>query len=306
VWLASAFHPVGELMKCATYAWGVLWWLLFVPAPASASVSVIDDTGRTIELAHPARRIVSLAPHVTEMIFAAGAGERLVGTVRFSDFPPAAKRVPRVGGYAGFDLEAILALRPDLVIGWPSGNPGAQLDKLKEVGVPVYLSDPRHVDDVAATIERLGVLAGTSAAALREAAALRAGFARLRARHREKKVVRVFYEVWDDPLYTVNGEHIISDVIRLCGGRNVFADLPSLAPHVDVEAVLNADPDVIVASGMAGERPEWLDRWRKWPQLSAVQHHRLYVIHPDIIQRASPRLLDGAREMCRALDSARR
>jgi iron complex transport system substrate-binding protein len=291
-------------MKRALYAGAVLWCFAIGAAPAS--VVVTDDAGRTVELAQPARRIVSLAPHVTEMVYAAGAGGRLVGTVQFSDFPPPAKRVARVGGYAGFDLEAIVALRPDLVIGWPSGNAGAQLDKLKTIGVPLYLSEPRRVDDVAATIERIGVLAGTSAAARREAGRLRAAFAGLRARYQNKKVVSVFYEVWDDPLYTVNGEHIISDVIRLCGGRNVFADLPLLAPHIDVEAVLKANPDVIVASGMAAERPEWLDRWRRWPRMAAVRHERLFVIPPDVIQRASPRLLEGAREMCRALDGARR
>ena len=292
-------------MKRALYAWPVSLWLTFVAWPVSASVVVTDDAGRTVELAQPARRIVSLAPHVTEMVYAAGAGGRLVGTVQFSDFPPPAKQVARVGGYSGFDLEAIIALNPDLVIGWPSGNPGTQLDKLKAIGVPLYLSEPRHVDDVATTIERIGALAGTPAAR-KEAETLRAGFAALRAHYGQKEAVSVFYQVWDDPLYTVNGEHIISDVIRLCGGRNVFADLPLLAPHVDVEAVLKANPDVVVASGMATERPEWLDRWRRWPQIAAVRHNRLFVIPPDIIQRASPRLLEGAKEMCRALDSARR
>lgn len=277
---------------------------LFV-APAYAEVRVTDDLGQAIVLAQPARRIVSLAPHVTEMLFAAGAGERVVGAVQYSDYPEAAQRVPRVGGYTSLDLEAVVALRPDLIVAWKSGNPAQQLEKLRGLGFAVYITEPRHIEDVPRDIERLGQLAGTATAAHKATAAFRARHEALRRRYGGRPLVDVFYQIWDHPLMTVNGEHLISDVLRLCGGRNVFASLPVLAPKVDVEAVLAADPEAIVASGMGEARPEWLDTWRRWPQLRAVRHNDLFFIPPDLIQRHTPRILDGAERLCTALEQAR-
>ncbi len=277
---------------------------LFV-APAYAEVRVTDDLGQTIVLAQSAQRIVSLAPHVTEMLFAAGAGERIVGAVQYSDYPESAQRIPRVGGYTSLDLEAVVALRPDLIVAWKSGNPAQQLEKLRGLGFAVYITEPRHIEDVPRDIERLGQLAGTAVAAHKTAVAFRARHEVLRRRYGGRPAVDVFYQIWDHPLMTVNGEHLISDVLRLCGGRNVFASLPVLAPKVDVEAVLAADPEAIVASGMGEARPEWLDTWRRWPQLRAVRHNDLFFIPPDLIQRHTPRILDGAERLCTALEQAR-
>lgn len=264
-----------------------------------------DDTGGVVELAAPARRIVSLAPHATEILYVAGAGDYLVGAVEYSDYPEAAMRIPRVGSYAGLDLERIVALRPDLVIAWQSGNPPAQVERLRALGLAVYVSEPRHIEDVATNIERLGRLAGTTDAALRAAQAFRQRHDGLRRRYAGRPPVTVFYQIWDQPLMTVNGRQLISDVIRLCGGRNVFADLPILAPTVDVEAVLAADPEAIVASGAGAARPEGLDAWRHWPQLRAVQRDNLFVVPPDVLQRHGPRILDGAEHLCAALEAAR-
>jgi len=284
---------------------GVLLGLLGA-APAPAPTRVPDDAGATVVLAAPARRVVSLAPHVTELLYAAGAGGYVVGAVDYSDYPEAAQRIPRVGSYTGLDLEAIVALRPDLIIAWQSGNPPSQVERLRALGLAVYVSEPRHIEDVATNIERLGRLAGTADAALRAARAFRQRHEALRRRYAARPAVTVFYQIWDRPLMTVNGKQLISDVIHLCGGRNVFADLPILAPTVDVEAVLAADPEAIVASGAGASRPEWFDAWRRWPQLRAVRRDNLFVVPPDVLQRHGPRILDGAEHLCADLETARR
>jgi iron complex transport system substrate-binding protein len=274
-------------------------------APARAEIVVTDDTGATLRLKEPARRIVSLAPHVTETLFAAGAGGKIVGAVDYSDYPEAARRIPRVGGYSKLDLEAIAALGPDLAIGWASGNSPAHIAKLRALGIPVYLAQPERIDDVAINLERYGELAGTQTVARAAAAAFRARLRALRERHETRPPVRTFYQIWQQPLMTVGGGQVISDVIRLCGGENVFAGLKPLAPKVTVEAVLAADPEVVVASGMGESRPEWLDDWRRWPSLTAVRRDNLFFVQPDLIQRHTPRLIEGAARLCAHLETAR-
>lgn len=287
-------------------AWG--WLMLLgvqIGAPLQAQVSQSDDTGRRIELAAPAQRIVSLAPHVTELLFAAGAGSQVVGVVAYSDHPPAARGLPSVGSYTGIDVEAILALRPDLVVGWQGGNAPDQLDLLARMGLPVYRSDPRTLADIPASLRRLGRLAGTPEQAESAAAAFEAGLAALAESHREVRRLRVFYQVWDTPLMTVGGDHWISQVIALCGGDNPFAGMRNLTPTVSLEAVLAAAPEVILAGGMADAEPLWLAQWQRWRALPAVRGGHLYAINPDWLQRAGPRLLDGGRAVCAALDRAR-
>lgn len=269
-----------------------------------ADVVVRDDTGTEVRLPRPARRVIALAPNIAETLLAAGAGDRLVGAVQYSDYPPAAKQVPRVGSSAQVDLEAIVALKPDLVIGWKTGNSPAHIEKIRRLGIPVYLNEPDRIDAVADDLERYGILLGEPQGA-RAAAEYRARLAGLRARYSSQSRLRVFYEVWKEPLTTVGGAQIISDAIRVCGGENVFGALPQMAPTVTVEAVLAADPDAIVASGMDEARPEWLDDWRRWPSLKAVAGNNLFFVPPDIIQRHTPRLLDGTERLCRQLQQVR-
>lgn len=276
----------------------------FAPA-AHAEIRVTDDAGRSVVLPQPARRIVSLAPHVTELLYAAGAGAQVVGAVSYSDYPEAAKTLPRVGGYSSVDLEAVAALKPDLVIAWKSGNRNTHLDRLTALGIPVYVNEPRHLDDVATSLRALGQLAGTSAAAEQAATRFAQRRDELRGRYAQRPRVRMFYQIWNQPLMTVNGEHLISDMIRLCGGDNVFAALPQLAPNIGVEAVLAANPEVIVASGMGESRPEWLDQWKRWPALAANAAGNLFFIPPEIVQRHTPRILDGAQRLCEQLEEAR-
>jgi iron complex transport system substrate-binding protein len=272
---------------------------------AAAEIRLIDDAGRGVSLKQPAQRIISLAPHLTELLFAAGAGGRLVGTVEFSDYPPAAQGIARVGDSAQLDLERIVALKPDLVLVWQDGNAQRQLEKLLQLGIPVFYNEPRRLPDIARAIEQFGLLAGTEAVALPSARAFAARVEELRRRYADRAPVSVFYQIWDQPLMTVNGEHLISDVIRLCGGQNVFAGLKPLTPEISIEAVLAADPEAIAGMSAEAGQAGNLDQWKRWPRLQAVARGNLFVIDADLISRNTPRILDGAEQLCEQLAAAR-
>lgn len=274
------------------------------PVVASA-ISVVDDAGNEIRLQHEARRIITLAPHIVEQLFAIGAGDRIVATVSYSDYPEAANKIPEIGSYERFDLEAIIALKPDLVIGWLSGNSNAQLEQLKSFGIPVFFDKPRRVDDIASNIERLGVITGKSHKAAEVARKFREGFKRLTQRYQSKRRVKIFYQLWHQPLMTINGEQIINDILNLCGGENIFRALNVLTPVVSREVVIAADPEVIITSGMKNARPESNDEWQRWALMRAVKNSHLYSIDPDLVHRASPRMLWGAEKICAFIDSAR-
>ncbi|ASW00215.1 cobalamin-binding protein [Paraburkholderia aromaticivorans] len=276
---------------------------------AFAAVSVIDDTGATVTLPAPAQRVISLAPHVTEMLYAAGGGAKVIGAVSYSDYPPQAQRLPRVGDNKALDLERIVALKPDLIVVWRHGNAQRQIDRLRELHIPLFFSEPHHLDDVATSLTKLGQLLGTSPIADAAAAAYRHDIATLRSRYASRPPVSVFYQVWDQPLMTLNGEHMVSDVIALCGGRNVFAKLEPLVPTVSTEAVLAANPEAIVTAAPGATKPDTtlpqLGAWRAWPSLTAVANNNLFAIDGDLINRPAPRIAQGARQLCEDLDAAR-
>ena len=272
---------------------------------AQADLIVKDDTGQEVRLKGPAKRIITLAPHAAESLFAAGAGDKLVGTVDYSDYPPEAKKLPRVGGYSRIDLEAVAALKPDLVMAWESGNNMTQVDKLKALGLTVYVSQPNTIENIADQLEKMGRLAGTEAVANAAAKRFRKRLEAIRAANAGKPKVRVFYQIWTSPLMTVGGPQIISDAIKICGGENVFGQLKQMAPNVTVEAVLEADPEAIIATGMGDAKPEWLHDWDKWTRMTAVKRNNLFHINPDIMQRHTPRILDGTEKLCAHLDVAR-
>jgi iron complex transport system substrate-binding protein len=279
--------------------------LALSPIAAGAGIRVIDDAGRSVTLAHPARRIVSLAPHMTELLFAAGAGAHVVGTVEYSNYPPEARRIARIGDSAQLDLERIVALKPDLVVVWRDGNAQRQLEKLLHLGIPVFYNEPRRLPDIARSIEQLGRLAGTEAVAQPVARAFIARATELSRRYAGREPVRLFYQIWDQPLMTVNGEHLISDVIRMCGGQNVFAGLRPLTPQISTEAVLAVNPEVIGGATAEGGNAGNLDAWKRWPRLTAVARGNLFLIDSDIISRNTPRILDAAEQMCEQLAAAR-
>ncbi|MGT2471748.1 cobalamin-binding protein [Paraburkholderia terrae] len=282
---------------------------LAITAHAHAAITVADDTGATVTLAQPAQRVISLAPHVTEMIYAAGGGAKLVGAVAYSDYPPAAKQVPRVGDNKALDLERIVALKPDLIVVWRHGNAQRQTDRLRELHIPLYFSEPHRLDDIAVSLTKLGTLLGTSSSADAAVRTYRDEIARLRTRYSTQPVVSVFYQVWDEPLMTLNGEHMISDVIALCGGRNVFAKLEPLVPTVSTEAVVAANPEAIVTAAPGATQPDRplpsLDKWKAWPGMTAVARNNLFAIDGDVINRPAPRLAQGAAQLCEDLDVAR-
>ena len=292
--------PAGRLWL----ATALICALVAVAGPVGA-VEVIDDIGRTVQLPAPAERVVSLAPHATELLFAVGAGDRIVGTVSHSDYPPPARQIPRVGGYSRLDLERIVSLQPDLIVAWHSGNSVAQVERLRSLGLVVYFSEPRRFEDMAEALLRLGALTGNRRQAQRRATTLRAAVDDLLGRYAGRPPVTVFYQIWNDPLMTVNGEHLINQVIEMCGGRNIFAELPTLAPRIVIETVLARDPEVIVASGMGEQRPQWLDDWRRWSGLTAVKRDNLFFVPPDLLQRHGLRLLQGAERLCGFLEVAR-
>jgi iron complex transport system substrate-binding protein len=247
--------------------------------------------------------MVSLAPHLTELAFAAGAGERLVGAVEYSDYPEAARKIPRIGDAFRVDLERVLALRPDVVIAWESGTPPPTIERMRALGLNVTMIATHRLSDVAEALRRIGRIGGSPEEAAREAAQFELRIASLRAEHRERSPLSVFVQVNDRPIYTVNGRHIMSEVVELCGGRNVFADLNELAPIVSIEAVIAANPQVILAADDAA--PNAPAEWRRWSHIDAVQNGNVYTISSDHVARATPRLADGAREICSTLDAAR-
>lgn len=279
--------------------------LLGLALSANAELCVTDDADRQVCVPQPAKRIVALSPGATELLFSAGAGQHMAGAVSFSDYPPAARKLPRVGSYKRLDLEAIVATAPDLIVAWRSGNPMGDVERLMDMGFVVYISEPRRFEDVSSTIERLGTLAGTSGVADGAANGFRAGIAALQARHASAAPVTVFYQVWDEPLMTVNEQHLISEAIRTCGGVNVFGELDALAPRISREAVLEKDPQVIVAGGMGEDSPGWLAPWKAFQSLQAVKQGNLFFVPPSTLQRPTTQMLAGTRTLCQHLDTAR-
>ena len=276
-----------------------------ISSTAFASISVIDDEKNKIELTQPAQRIISLAPHITESLFAAGAGNKIIGAVSYSDYPEEAKKIPRVGGYPSLDLEKIVSLKPDLVIAWSSGNNKNQVDKLRSFGIKVFMSEPRYPHDIAKTIQRFGELAGTNKLAMKASDDFLQHYHSLQKRFSKKKKIKVFYQIWNKPIMTISGGHLISEIIKLCGGENVFANLKILTPRISLESVLTTKPEVIISDGMGKPRSEWVKEWKPWLQLPAVKNDHLYFIDPALMQRVGPRILQGADKLCELLERAR-
>jgi iron complex transport system substrate-binding protein len=272
-------------------------------AAQAESVSVIDDEGQTVSLTSPAVRIISLSPHITELVFAAGAGDKLVGVVEYSDFPEAAKSIERIGNHSSIDLERISTLKPDLIIAWNSGNPKAAIEKLKQLGYPLFLSEPRSLKDIVTTMHRFSKLANTEAVASKAIVDFEKRYAQIKEKYQSNDTVTVFYEIWYQPMMTIGGGHIINEVIETCGGSNVFARLSALAPKISIESILAANPQVILGGSNIGDK---LFVWRRWSRLDASRYKNLFHVEWDHINRHSPRILDAVVEVCDALNVARK
>ena len=284
----------------------IAWVVDLLLISFSGAAEIIDDEGNLVRLEKPAERIISLAPSLTELVYAAGAGSRLIGVVEYSDYPASADSLPVVGRFDGLDIERILELKPDLIVAWQSGNPKSSITQLKNLNLKVYVAEPKNLSSIASHIEKLSVLTGTESRAQIAIQEFNSIYGELKRKYNNKSKVKVFYQLWDRPIITVGGNELINDIIELCGGENIFGDLPQLAPKIDQESVLIRNPKVIVASGSNTERPQWLDEWKLWPQLTAVAEENLYFIIPELLQRHTPRALLGTRQMCEYIDQARK
>jgi iron complex transport system substrate-binding protein len=272
-------------------------------SPCYGAVSVKDDAGHTVTLQQPARRVISLAPHVTEDLFAAGGAGHIAGVMSYSDYPEEASRLPQIGSSREVDVERIMALKPDLIVVWRSGSSDRQIDMLRKLGVPMFYSEPRKLDDIPDNILKLGQLMGTDGVARLVAADLRRQLASLRLRYASRPAVRAFYQVWDKPLYTLNGQHIVSEALRMCGGENVFATLPVTAPVVTVEGVLAKDPEAIFAT--AEKNYGGVSMWKAYGTLTAVRNGNLFTVDGNLLNRAGPRMVAGTVMLCEQLELAR-
>lgn len=295
-----------------------LFFALFVltGAQAYAEVRVIDDAGHAVKLARPAKRVISLAPSVTEMIYEAGGGDRLVGTVDNSDYPTSASVLPRVGSNQKLDLERIASLKPDLILVWFHDNAIREVEQLTSLGFPMFHVEPRRIEDVPDALERIGQLLDTGAAAQKAAKRFRTRYVDLRSRYEGRPQLSVFYQISEHPLLTINDKQIISDVVRFCGGRNVFGKESALVPHVSTESVVAANPDVILAAHIGGNNADGVapvrapgdagfGTWKGFATMKAVRTGQLWLVPANPISRQGPRILDAVQAVCTALDEAR-
>ena len=276
-----------------------------VQTNSADDTTVIDFSGRKFKFSTPVKRIVALAPHIVENLYSIGAGDLIVGVVSHSDYPKEALELPIVGGYKKINFEAIMALEPDVVIGWTSGNSTDILNKVEELGIPVILDQPDTLEDIATSLRMLGRLTGLQTEADTKATEFSTKLSSLRAANHKKPKIKTFYQVWNDPLITINGNHIISDAIETCGGLNVFSSSVATAPRTNIESVIVEAPEAIIASGMGTARPEWLDDWKQWDVIPAVSKGNLFFVNPDHLQRHTVRQLQAIETICAQLDQAR-
>ncbi len=280
-------------------------FFIFSSSQTYAQIQVIDDDKQMINLSKKAQRIISLSPSITEMLFAAGAGKYIVGIVSYSDYPEQAKEITSVGSYNSLDIEKIISLAPELIIAWKSGNPEKQIKKLKSLGYPVFLSEALNFEDIRNNILKYGILSGNEKQAQQQSQLFINGISELQKNYKDKSKVRVFVQIWNRPVMTVGSKHIISQVIQLCGGQNIFKDF-KLTITPDIETIIQRKPELILATGMANTSVKWLKRWENWTIIPAVKNQHLYPTNPDLLVRHSPRLLQGARHVCSLIDNVRK
>ena len=280
--------------------------LLAAMVIGAARSTIPDDTGQRVSVRSPPLRIVSLAPGATEMLFAAGGGDQIVATVDYSDEPPPARQIPRIGDVTAIDMERLVALHPDVAVVWPGGGNPAQIEGLARLGIPVYRQQVNRLADLPDSVRRLGALTGTSALADHEANELKTRVEQLAREYGRDKQPTVLLQVWNRPIYTVGGTHLMSDALRLCGARNVFGDLREQGPVVNTEAVIARDPDIIVAFAPPGEGAAWLADWKRYGTLSAVRNGKLIAFEDPRLIRMGPSAIDGTDALCKRIAAVTR
>ncbi len=292
---SERFAPVRLGLLTALLAAAVIVVACGQNAPPDSAVAVDSPVGR----------IITLAPHLTELVFSVGAGGRLVGVVEYSDFPPAALELPRVGDAFRLDLEAIAELDPDLILAWGSGTPREVIDRLAQLGHRVVTLESRNLDGVADNLREIGRLAGTARQAEAAANTFASSLAQLRAAAAGRRPITVFYQVSAQPLFTISRQHVIGEAIELCGGQNVFGELAEMSPSVSPEAVIDAGPEVIIATRYTQDAsaPNPFAVWLSWTSIPAVRDDNLLLIDANLMTRPSVRMLDGVRELCAVIGS---
>lgn len=244
-----------------------------------ANISVTDDLGNRIRLPHPARRIISLAPHITENLFTIGAGGQVIACTTAADYPSTVKQLTKVGNYHGVDMEAVLRLKPDLIIAWQYGIKPSQLQQLRAFNIPVFINDTKHISDIPKMLKQFSLLTGHRQKGLKVIKRFKQRMKKIKSQNHHKETVRIFYQVWKDPLITITKHSMINDAIELCGGENTFANAAGIAPQISREAYIQSHPDITIDGNTQ--------------------------VDPNLLQRATPRMLTGITQLCTIIDKYR-
>lgn len=267
--------------------------------------NIVLANSPTDTLAKPPMRIVALAPHIVEMLYDIGAGDHIVGTVEYADFPEEAKKIPRIGGYYGMQIEKILALKPDLILAWKTGNKATDIEQIERLGLKVAYSAPEQIEDVAKELMYFGELTGYPAQAKKVAQSYLLQLKNIRQKYQDKAPIRVFYQLWPEPMMTVNKETWIHQLMHICQANNVFADNPTQYPQISIENVLVAAPELIIMPDEKSEKPQPVIQWQNWPEIPAVKSNQFVHVNADLLHRFSTRMLLGVESMCGKLDRFR-
>jgi vitamin B12 transport system substrate-binding protein len=270
---------------------------LFILIPSLCSAG--EESSPTLN------RIIALSPHSVEMLFAIGAGDRIIATTKFANYPAQAESIPRVGGYNGIQIEKILTLKPDLIIAWMDGNKIEDIEKMERLGLNVYRSKTRSLDNIPNELIKLGKMIGLTDSGRHAAEAFNARIVKIRLENKHKTPVKFFYQLWDEPLRAMAAGSWINTVMAACGGENVFNDPMLDYPEVSIENVLIAAPEAFVIPSHHGSYTASVDKWRKWPEIPAIANDQIYFIDGDLLHRFSTRVLDGMEQVCKAFDKVR-
>lgn len=272
---------------------------------AVAELAITDDVGSEVILVKPAQRVITLAPHLTELVFAIDQGDKLVGVMSFSNYPEAAKKIPRIGSHNTISYESIVKIQPDLILAWGSGNGSEVINKLKSLGFSVYVSEPNKLEGVAATIRKLGILLDAKDKGENEANKFINRLSQLKENYSNRQKISVFYQMSDNPIMTLSGRHLISDVIELCGGFNIFSKAIPIALKVSLESLVRSDPQVVIAGTKKENEEKWLSEWANRISMKAVKNKQVYFIDPDLLIRHGPRIIEGTEKICNYLERSR-
>ena len=272
---------------------------------AVAELAITDDVGSEVILVKPAQRVITLAPHLTELVFAIDQGDKLVGVMSFSNYPEAAKKIPRIGSHNTISYESIAKIQPDLILAWGSGNGSEVINKLKSLGFSVYVSEPKKLEGVAATIRKLGMLLDAKDKGENEANKFINRLSQLKENYSNRQKISVFYQISDNPIMTLSGRHLISDVIELCGGFNIFSKAIPIALKVSLESLVRSDPQVVIAGTKKENEEKWLSEWANRASMRAVKNKQVYFIDPDLLIRHGPRIIEGTEKICNYLERSR-